>query len=214
MSANLHLLQASDRLDPFIDEIKEAFDQAIQKINKHLNVLDIDVVVADHPRGAIDEEGVGGRMLTKHYVRISIDPEHDNVQENLGIEIRRSLAHELNHCVWHDIHGSNETLMETLIMEGLAQHFDRQLHPDADPYPWSVAVKGERLQGLRERARKKFDNEDYDYRKWFFGIGDNDIPKWTGYAIGFTIVGEYMKKVGKPASELMDIPPEEFVKTN
>jgi len=64
------------------------------------------------------------------------------------------------------------------------------------------------------KARKEFGNEDYDYRKWFFGVGGNDIPQWTGYSIGFAIVGEYMQKTDKKASDLMDIPPEKFVEIN
>lgn len=210
MSVNLHILQASGRLEPFEQTIRKAADEAIGDVKKAIDLPDVDITVFDHPEKAIDETGVGGRIMNKHYVRIAVDPEHDNVQENLAPELKSSIAHELNHASrWHTV-GKATTLLESFVEEGLAVHFTIEI-TGCDPKPWCTAVQGERLEELKERARDEFDNEDYDYYGWFFGYERDDIPKWAGYSIAYLLVGDYLEKTGKSAAELTDKPAEIFV---
>jgi len=210
MSINLHILQASGRLKPFEQIIRKASDEVIAEVKELFDLPGVDIVVADIPQHTIDETGVGAFVATKHFMRISIDPEHENVQQNLASEIKSSVAHELNHCSrWHSV-GRADTLLQALVEEGLAVHFSMQI-TSCDPKPWCTAIQGEQLEKLKEKAKEDFDNDDYDHRKWFFSVGDEDIPEWAGYSIAYSLVGDYLNQTDKTAAELTDQPAKKFV---
>jgi uncharacterized protein YjaZ len=40
---------------------------------------------------------------------------------------------------------------------------------------------------------------------------ERDIPRWSGYSLGFEITQEYMKESGKTAAELVTTPAKAFV---
>lgn len=210
MSVNVHILQSSGRLDPFEGTIQKAADEVIDDVAQAIDLPDVDVVIPDYPEEAIDEVGTGGKALTKHYVRVAVDPEHENVQDNLSSEIKTSIAHELNHASrWHTV-GRADTLLESLVQEGLAVHFTTEI-TGCDPKPWCTAIQGEQLERLKVKAREEFDNDDYDYHGWFFGYQRDDIPKWAGYSIAYSLVGDYLEEADKSASELTDQPAKYFV---
>jgi uncharacterized protein YjaZ len=210
MSVNLHLLQASGRLKAFEDTIQVVAEDVISDVEAVIDLPDVDIIFADIPDYAIDETGVAGKILAKNYVRIAIDPEHKNVQENLASELKSSIAHELNHSSRRHMVGKNDILLETLVAEGLAVHFSIQITGN-DPKPWCTAIQGKQLEELKEKAREEFYNEDYDYYGWFFGVQRDDIPKWAGYSIAYSLVGDYLEETGKSAAEMTDQPAKEFV---
>lgn len=210
MPVNLHIFQASGRLEPFEDQIRKAADEVIADVAEVISVPNVDIFVADLPHHAMEETGVAGRTLTKHCVRISIDPESEEVQNNLEKRVKSSIAHELHHCSRWDQIGRPNTFLELLVEEGLADHFDIEIN-GGKPKPWSVAVQGERLAELKQQAQKQFDKKDYDYDGWFFGSQRKEIPQWAGYSIAFSLVGDYLKQTGKSAAELTDQPAEAFV---
>jgi uncharacterized protein YjaZ len=210
MSVNLHLLQASGRLKPFEDTIREAADNVISDVEQVIDLPNVDIITADIPQHAIDATGVGAFVATKHFMRVSIDPKHENVQEDLASELKSSIAHELNHCSrWHSA-GRADTLLQALIEEGLAVHFSMQI-TGSDLKPWCTAVQGKRLEQLKEKAREEFDNEDYDHQAWFFGSEERGIPKWAGYSISYSLVGDYLNQTEKSAAELTDQPTDVFI---
>lgn len=145
-------------------------------------------------------------------MRISIDPEHDKIQQEIYLEeeIQTSIAHELNHCCrWHTV-GRSNTLLEALVEEGLAVHFAAEI-TGADPKPWCIAVQGDELEDLKKKAQEEFHREDYDHQAWFFGSEERDIPKWAGYSIAYSFVGNYLEKTGKSAAEMTDRPAKKFI---
>lgn len=201
MAVNLHILKASGRLHEYESRIQTAFEEGLDKVAARLALPDVDVVVADNPDAAIPETGVGGYSPTAHLLYISIGPLHENVEKTLEQEIRSTLAHELHHCArWHTI-GYGKTLLETIVSEGLADHFDLEVNGGV-PRPWSVALSAEELERMRKQAASEFNSRDYKHTDWFFGSPERSIPKWTGYTLGFTIVKEHLEKTGKTASEL------------
>ncbi len=74
---NLHLLQASGRLEEYIPDIQENFKTILIKVRNKLDIVNVDVVVQDNPRGSIPEIGVGGRVVNAHRVDIDFDPEFE-----------------------------------------------------------------------------------------------------------------------------------------
>ena len=202
---NLHIMKASGRLAQIEPELIAAFDEVTQKIKDKLSLPDIDVMMADNPDNVIPETGVGGFAINANLLYVNIDPESLHFKSHMREEIVSTLAHELHHCARIHAIGYGKTLLEAMVSEGLADHFDIELN-DRKPNPWSVAVNEEQTAALLEKATLEFENESYDHSAWFFGSEDKGIPRWAGYSLGFTLVGNYMKKSGKSAGELVETP--------
>src|SRR5690625_1970846 len=110
---------------------------ALERIERHLPLGHIDVVVERNPFAVIPELGVGGFSPSGHLVHVSLDPAHARFGEALEQHLPRTLAHELHHCARWRGPGYGRTLGEALVSEGLADHFDLEVHPGAEPYHWA-----------------------------------------------------------------------------
>lgn len=188
-----HILLGSGRLTPFAKQIKEAFNKAAGSISSKVSISDVDVVIYDNPHGAIPETGVGGYAPDGHTIFISLDPNFPKFEETIIKELGRTITHEFHHALRWEGPGYGKTLFEALITEGLADHFDIEVS-NAQPHMWDTALSKEYIQKYLELAKEEFNNEDYKHSDWFFGSKARDIPKWTGYALGFYLVGEYLRK--------------------
>jgi uncharacterized protein YjaZ len=126
-----------------------------------------------------------------------------------------ALADRLPHIVAHELHhvarvrGLNPatTLFEALISEGLADHFGLELLGGPLP-PWSNALTPDEIEHFLRLAEPEFDDLN-DYDRWFFGFAPG-IPRWTGYTLGFYLVGEYIARSGQSAAELVHTPADRF----
>jgi len=192
----------------FEPQIRKILPIVVSAVERQIILPDIEVIVEDKPEATIPETGMGGFAPDANRLFIRIDPEKESLRKNFEREFRSTLTHELHHCArWASV-GYGTTLLEAMVSEGLADHFDIEVN-GGDPKPWSVSVEGEELQELREKA-EPFLNSEYDEAEWFFGAGE--LPKWTGYSLGFAIVGDYIEHAGKSASELVNVKASELVK--
>lgn len=208
MSVNLHILKASGRLEKFETSIKKAFEVGIHDTQSKLTLPILDVVVVDDADMAIAETGVGGSAPNAHVLYIYINPEFVKLEQTLEFEIKSTLAHELHHCARWATVGYGTTLLEAIVSEGLADHFDIEIN-GGKPKPWSVALPEKELQSILLKAQEEF-NSEYNHSDWFFG--SKEIPRWAGYSLGFKIVGDYIAQTGKSASQLVATVHTEFNK--
>ncbi len=63
-----------------------------------------------------------------------------------------------------------------------------------EPPPWALALTPEQTAILGERAREAYDNPRYNHMAWSFGSEDLQIPRWTGYSLGFELVGDSLER--------------------
>lgn len=212
MNINLHLLNASGSLNAFIIDIKNNFPKAVSEISKRMDISNIDVVVYDNPSEAIPEYGIGGYAINANLIFVSIDPKFAGLSKSIGDSFSWTLAHEIHHCMRWRGPGYGTTLLEAAVTEGLADHFDLEIY-NGDPYPWDVALDKNQTEKLLEKAKAEFNNKEYDHNAWFFGSKDKNIPRWTGYSLGFKIVGDYLQKnPNKKPSNLYNNSAKEFLK--
>lgn len=206
---NLHILRASGRLETFLTTIREIETNYIPLVCRELNLSDVDIVICDDADRVIPETGVGGWANHAHLLMVYIDPDSNSLKERLSDELKSTLAHELNHVArWRHV-GYKYTLLESMISEGLADHFDVSFNGGA-PRPWNTALDEEQLTHYLEEARSVWNDHQYDHAAWFFGSGQ--IPRWTGYALGFKLVGDYVHRTGEQdAKALVGLSAEKFV---
>lgn len=210
---NFHILNASGRLTPYIKQIENTFNETVGKVIGKIPISNVDVAVCDDPYGVIPEIGVGGWTHTQNRISISLDPKFPNfIKVTIGDNLDRTFIHELNHAARWKAVGYGDTLLEAMISEGLADHFDTEI-TNKSPNPWSVALDKLQIKQMMKRAEKEYDSKNYNHNEWFFGSKKKNIPRWTGYTLGFNLVAEYLRKnPDKKPSQLYNLEAEEFIK--
>ena len=105
-----------------------------------------------------------------------------------------------------------ETLLDAMIVEGVAEWFAQACIEGARPR-WLEATDDAEVSRMWPRVRRRFGVSDVtEIRRFLFGDGDR-VPSWTGYAVGYEIVEQYLgahpdaspaSLVSMPASSLYD----------
>lgn len=215
MSISVHVLEADPALEPHASALAAAAGEALDRIGRRMPVSDVDVVIARNTAAVIPELGIGGFSPSAHLIYVSVDPEHAAFQQVIDVHLSRTLAHELHHCMRWRGPGYGNTLGEALVSEGLADHFDLEVHPASQPYHWTRALDADGLAATWQRARSVLWEEGYDHGYWFFNRADGGPPFHAGYALGFSLVRAYLRAnpglepsglAGTPAQQILSRP--------
>ncbi len=212
MAANIIVLTASGRLEKYKDRIIKTAKESVKIIGKKISLPDVDVVFYDNPSNTIPHLGISAFTNNANLVLVSLNPDFKQFKKTIGKEIIRILAHEFHHCARLKGAGYGNTLFEAMISEGLADHFELEV-TGKKPQAWDTTLTAKQLINMKKKAAKEFNIKGYNHAERFFGSNERKIPKWAGYAIGFNLVGEYLKSnPGKKQSQLFTMKAEEFVK--
>jgi len=181
---------------------------ALQIIGSHLAVSDLRISFVGDSAGVIPEVRIGGFNPDPTEVRIFLYPDETDVSGVLSEQLAKMLAHEYHHAVRRRSVGYGSSLFEAAVSEGLADHFALQVR-GGDPAPWSVALTPFELETWRDQVIDS-PGAGYDHDNWFFGASAS-IPRWTGYAVGFHLVSEYLlAHPGATAASLVGEPANAF----
>jgi len=182
--------------DPLIRELSSQLralaQAAVTWTQSRLSLSDVSIVIYRDPMGVIPETGVGGFSPSAHVATIAVDPANPFFGGRMVTEVPATIVHELHHCSRWAGPGYGRTLLEALVSEGLAQHFEADFRGGAPPF-YASALSPADLEWLSLRAIREFDSEDYSHSDWFFGSASKNIPKRSGYAIGFNLVGKFLR---------------------
>lgn len=195
---NLLITQADDNLKDFTTTIEKAVKEAEQYVFPKLKVnWDIDLLVTNRLYDIlIPEDGVGGRTRNSDFIEFAINEE--KATENL---ISEMLAHELCHAArW----GKNDewvnSLFDGIISEGVATFFEAEYAKDRTEKTVFIKTILERSDAENEKIleilRDQLDSNYYDYDTIFFN-GDDKIPRWSAYSLGYYLVKKYLEKTNK-----------------
>ncbi|MBI2611513.1 alpha/beta fold hydrolase [Candidatus Gottesmanbacteria bacterium] len=211
-----------DSLEPFRQNIEAKGIEALRKITDAMPIHDLEVGIYDTTRHIIREEGMGGFAWGDHnraMIFFNTELPDDVIKNAIEKYMVRTVAHEVDHIMRMKEVGLPTTLFKSFILEGLAQHFSEEIEPGDHPL-YAVALQDPaQIHNLLLKAQPEFDidltEEDYKengrYDQWFFGRGTTEIPRWTGYTLGYQIVGEYLKDhPGSKPSTVYNVPDEDF----
>ncbi len=212
MAVNIFVLTAGGRLGKYKNRIMKTAKESVKIIRKKIPLPDVDIVFYDNPEYTIPHLGIGGFNQNVNLIFIYLNSKFGNFKKTINDEIIRIIAHELYHVARWKAVGFRETLLKALVNEGLADHFELEI-TNKKPQAWDTALTKKQFSVLKRKAQKEFNSKKYNHEEWFFGSKSRKIPKWAGYAIGFNLVGEYLKKhPDRKPSQLFAVKAEEFVK--
>jgi len=200
----LILKKKIDLADSASTEIVEGIRNIIPTVQKLIPADSVTINLVTNSENILHVWGIGARTSgggdTGERVDIYFDPNHPNFKiEN----IFRTLVHEMHHVARIRNPDFELTLLECMVNEGLADHFMIEVL-NCEITPWSNALTEEQIQKNIIRVRAKpllrikheswtteFSEKYFD--PWMFGRGGEDpIPHWTGYSIGWKIVENYL----------------------
>jgi uncharacterized protein YjaZ len=180
----LHLMNAGGLLSPTLEtEVRAVAEAALTRHAARLALDGVDVAIYITP-WTLPETGVGGYAPLPHWVQVTLTPENSHFAACWRTEMPATLAHELHHARRWRGPGYGRTLLEVLVSEGLAQHFEAAERGGPPLYARIEA----NLEPLWQRAQGELDAPHYDHAAWFFGSEVADLPRWAGYALGYELV--------------------------
>ena len=198
---NILLTEANGNLSNEKEMIENAIKMAEEYAFSKLNIdWDIDVLVTNRIPMIIPENGAGGYTFSADFIRINIDDK--KVTENL---ISENVVHELCHAArWGKNDEWIKSLFDGLIFEGLACVLEAEFVKDRSEKSLFIKTILERTddenEKILEKLRDQLDSNCYDYDTIFFN-GNNKLPRWSGYSLGYYLVKKYLEKTGKKIEE-------------
>lgn len=105
--------------------------------------------------------------------------------------LAKTVAHEFCHAVMLNYH-KWETLLDSLIFEGLAEHFSEYI-TSTRTSPWAKVISKKQSGQILKTLRGKLQSKSYTlYKNLFFG--NEKYTNWTGYTLGYFIVKPFLRK--------------------
>lgn len=198
---NILLTEANGNLSNEKEMIENAIKMAEEYAFSKLNIdWDIDVLVTNRIPMIIPENGAGGYTFSADFIRINIDDK--KATENL---ISENVVHELCHAArWGKNDEWIKSLFDGLIFEGLACVLEAEFVKDRSEKSLFIKTILKRTddenEKILEELHDQLDSNCYDYDTIFFN-GNNELPRWSGYSLGYYLVKKYLEKTGKKIEE-------------
>jgi hypothetical protein len=197
---SLHWLEAQGDLSQWHAAIESEIAATRASVSKLLIPPTLDVLIERSLGPVIAEIGMMARAYRHSLFALSFDP--DNPAFDLSLRdgtLRRTVAHEVNHCLRMAGPGYGATLGEALVSEGLAGHFVRRLF-GSPPEPWERAVDTATLHAHLPDTTT-LQSTQWDRAAWFFGTLDGRYPRWLGYTLGYELVRAWMEAGTPPDAD-------------
>ncbi|MBR0372506.1 hypothetical protein IJH72_00990 [Candidatus Saccharibacteria bacterium] len=195
---NLLLTEANGNLSSSKEVIMNAVKTAHEYVFLKLKVnWDIDLLVTNRLYDIIiPEDGVGGRTRTSDFIEFAINEE--KVTENI---ISEMIAHELCHAArWGKNDEWANSLFDGIINEGIATYLEAEFVENREEKTVFIRTILERTDDenvkIFEKLLDQLDSNYYDYDTIFFN-GNDELPRWSGYSLGYYLVKQYLEKTNK-----------------
>ena len=162
---------------------------------------DIDVVLTANAYSLIiPEDGVGGYTYASNFIVSALDLKSMSIPR-----FKELLVHELCHAArWGKNDEWMNTLFDGMISEGVATYFGTEFAKNNSEKQFFTRAMLERSDEENERIlnelRGNLDDKNYDYNTIFF-TGNDKMPRWSGYSLGYYLVKKYLEKTHKTIEE-------------
>lgn len=200
------MVPSAEREMPFWNDAERIVQDAVRKTGEFLPIPQTTITLRPSRHVIYGHGHAGATSEDGFRIGIMLNPDFPDRANLLGTELPRSVSHELHHAARFQALGHTKSLAEAIVREGLAVRFETDVwggHPSA----WATALDGKQLDEFTRRFFQESDHADgsYDHAAWFFGSGD--FPRWTGYAVGYELIRQYLDmNQGESAASLFATP--------
>lgn len=185
-------LMKSDQQNLVQKVISESASNVIQYLLPLSNVL---IKVHADEKLVIPEYSVGGWCYNGVEIEIAVSP---NREDDWAKHLPRAIAHEWHHLARWRGPGYGSTLVDTIISEGLAQHFEIECFPGLPSFYSRFLAESQRQDAINAFLKESSDPV-YDHSRWFFG--SHELPFLAGYDVSFHLLEKYLNSVSSIASK-------------
>lgn len=183
----------SNKRETIVDAVKAAEAYTFPKLKID---WDIDMLITNRIPMIIPENGAGGYTFSADFIRINIDDKKatkDLISENV--------VHELCHAArWGKNDEWTKSLFDGLIFEGLATVFEAEFSTNNTEKTLFIKTITERSEKVNKKilglVHNKLGSKNYNYDEIFFN-GNDQLPRWSGYSLGYYLVKRYLEKTNK-----------------
>lgn len=200
---NILLTGANGNLSNEKDMIFEAIREAEKYAFPRLGIdWDIDLLITNRLYNIlIPEDGVGGRAQASDFIEFTI-----NEKKATKTSISEMIIHELCHAArWGKNDEWTNSLFDGIISEGIATYFEAEYAIGCKKKTVFISKILERSDEENEKILAELHNQltssQYDYDAIFFN-GNNKLPRWSGYSLGYYLVKKYLEKTNKTIEEV------------
>lgn len=205
---NLLIANANNTFAPAdVAIINKAAESAEEFIEKHFTFdYEVDIVITAPSlfMKTIPEDGIGGRTYNSRLIIIVIDKAQADIRENVVYEI---ICHEMSHSLrWEKLPEYSHTLFEGMILEGLATVLEEKALESKGIQTSQFFLKTVRdtteaeYTSMIDALKGLFESTDYNYETIFY-TGNDTIPRWAGYRLGYYYVKRYLEETGRSVEE-------------
>lgn len=188
--------------------IKKATKAANNFISQHFEFdYDVDLIVTppSYLMQTIPEDGITGRTYTSRFIIIVLDKSQAPITED---GIFETICHEMSHSLrWEKLPEFASTLFQGMILEGLAIALEEKAMNDTRRSSKQFFLKTivdtgtKEIEHLISYLQKDFQKNDYDYETVFY-TGNDSLPRWAGYRLGYYYVMKYLENTNKSIDEV------------
>lgn len=135
-------------------------------------------------------------------------------EENNEAEIKSLLTHEYNHIcrlTYYPKHEDDYTLLDTIILEGLAENAVRERFGEEFLSSWTSFYTENELLNMWEKLivpNRSILKTDPKHHELLYG--SPLYPKMVGYSVGYFLVKNYMKSNHYTSKDLLSTEPVQF----
>jgi uncharacterized protein YjaZ len=197
-------------------KIDNVIKKAIQICRKKLKVNKVYIFIFPWFPGDRDKvlKGVTGHAGYEGVINLYLYPKKFDLDS-----LKQTVIHEYNHLAFFFYQktfrkrGLKRRILDSLIMEGLAQNFEEDILKIRPIYSKALSQK-EAFNLLKKIENKIYEPLNYKFYKDLF-FGSKKFKRWSGYTIGYFIVKEFRKQNKKLNwKSLIYLPPEKFLPSN
>ncbi|HEU5121952.1 MAG TPA: DUF2268 domain-containing putative Zn-dependent protease [Candidatus Saccharimonadales bacterium] len=186
---------------------QEAAKAAEDFISANFNFdYDVDIVITApvYLLPTIPEDGITARTYTSHFIIVVVDKQQAAITEDFVFE---TICHEMSHSLrWEKLPEYGDTLFKDMILEGLAIVLEEKAMADTKrkqtQYFFRTMQETDQamIDDITSQLKGKFNSEQYDHQKVLF-TGDDKLPRWAGYRLGYYFVKKYLDATGSTINE-------------
>jgi uncharacterized protein YjaZ len=212
------MYKSNHQIDKWIErmekeQILEFINEEEKKLIKEWNGPNISIFIfpCDKNNRKIEKEYKGRSGLAfnnKLFLFLSLETDKR--------DIKSLFIHEFHHvCRLASVKKQEKhfTIIDMVIMEGLAENAVREKLGENDVASWTKLYSDSQCERFLERIiypQREVSRESNKFSQIMFGTGF--YPSMLGYAVGYYLVKNYMKRTDKKTKELLSLPAEVFIK--